>query len=180
MRNARRAAKAANLVRSANPRDIDALTPPSRTESRRLGKIAPGRVRANSRRKTALNPLQPCRKEAVEAAHARVRVAPVALQGAQVTVGVKKLGGAGAFVLSDRSAADARLARKQRLDLLFALLGFERADAIDDLAARFGQRDGALEQAVLQTDELREIGLALEPADVGVPPDRTGGRAGRI
>src|SRR5436305_1765076 len=81
-RNARRAAKAANLVRSANPRDMDALTPPSRTESRRFGKIAPAAVRANSGAKTALNPLQPRGEETVKAAHARVRVRPIAWQGA--------------------------------------------------------------------------------------------------
>ena len=40
----------------------------------------------------------------------------------------------------DRDAAQRRLAREQRLDLLLAFLGLERADAIDEEAARLGQR----------------------------------------
>ena len=60
----------------------------------------------------------------------------------------------------DRDAAQRRLAREQRLDLLLALLGLERADAIDDQAARLGQRDRAVEQAALQAGELRDVGLA--------------------
>jgi hypothetical protein len=52
VRNARRAANAANLVRSAmDPRDIDALTPSPPNAGLfplGFGKIAPARLRANS------------------------------------------------------------------------------------------------------------------------------------
>jgi hypothetical protein len=116
VRNARRAAKAANLVRSAmDPRDIDALTPlpNAGNDSRRESKIAPAGVRANSGKlsKTALNPLKPGGEEAVEPAQARVGVGPVARQGAQVAVGFEEIRDAGHFAGGDRLASHTRFAR---------------------------------------------------------------------
>ena len=64
------------------------------------------------------------------------------------------------FAGLNRDAAQRRLACQQGLDLLLALLGLERADAIDDPAAGPGQRGGAVEQAVLQGGELRDVGFA--------------------
>src|SRR5688500_3561166 len=184
VRNARRAANAANLVRSAmDPRDIDALTPsPPNTGLLPLGfgKIAPAGVRANSGWKTALKPLQPGGKEAVEAAHARVGDGPMARQRAAIAAGIKELGKAGDLIRADRLAADVGLACQQGVDLLLAFLGFERTDAINNLAALLDQANRSVEQPLLQADQLRQIGLALEPAHVWMAADRARGRTGRI
>ena len=46
------------------------------------------------------------------------------------------------------------------VDLLLAFLRLERAGAIDERAARLGQRDGAVEQPALQRGERGDVGLA--------------------
>ena len=71
-------------------------------------------------------------------------------QRAQVAGGIDEFGNSADFVGLNRDAAQRRLARQQRLDLLLAFLGLERADAIDDPAAGLDQRGGAVEQAALQ------------------------------
>src|SRR5688500_16505183 len=98
----------------------------------------------------------------------------MARQRADIAAGIKELGKAGDLIWADRFAAEAGLARQQGPDLLFAFLGLERADAIDDLSARLREDDRTVEQPLLQADQLRQIGLALEPANIGMAADRTG------
>src|SRR5438067_2210782 len=143
-------------------------------------KIAPVRVGANSGRKMPLNPLKPGGEEAVEAGHAGVRIAPMARQGAQIAVRSEELGDPGDFLLLDWLAAGAGFTCEQRRDLLLTFLGFERADAVYDLAAGLRQGGRAVEQPLLQADELRKVTLALEPADVGMAADRAGRGTRRV
>ena len=65
-------------------------------------------------------------------------------------------------------------------DLGFALLGFERAYAIDDGAARPRQRDRLVEQVCLQLDERGKVAVALDPGDVGMAADGAGRAARRV
>ena len=79
-----------------------------------------------------------------------------------------------------RPPGKAGIALQQGLDLPLAFLRLQRADAIDQHAARLGQLDRAVEQARLQPDQRRDVGLALEPGHVGMAADGAGRGAGRI
>ena len=74
----------------------------------------------------------------------------------------------------DRVAAQAPIAANERRHLRLALLGFERAGAIDQRAARLEQRDGVVEQTGLQGDELLQIDLGLQPWNIRMAADRAG------
>src|SRR5262249_20703811 len=117
---------------------------------------------------TRLNPLQARGEEAVEPGQARGGVGPAGGQGAEVSGGRDEVSYPADIVRRNRSAADLRAVRQKRLDGMFAFLGFERAGAVHDGAARPGQGNRTLEQAALQGGQRREIGGALEPGDVGV------------
>ena len=69
--------------------------------------------------------------EAVEAAPARVGIGQLLRQGAQVAFGGDEFGVAAHLLRRNRLAGDARVARQQRRDLVFAFLRLQRADAID-------------------------------------------------
>src|SRR5689334_8151052 len=54
------------------------------------------------------------------------------------------------FPRIDRDARERKVATEDSVDLRFALLGFERASAVDDDAAGLDERDCLLEQTRLQ------------------------------
>ena len=84
------------------------------------------------------------------------------------------------FVGLDRQSPHVGISAQQRADMRFALLGLQRAGAIDEQPARLGQRDRFVEQLRLQRDKRGQIAEPLGPGDVGMAPDRAGRRAGRI
>src|SRR4029079_15349127 len=101
-------------------------------------------------------------------------------QRAQVALRVEELGNSGNFTFANGPVPDGRIACQQCADLLLAFLGLERADAVDNRATSFSERDRAVEQALLQSAELRHVGLGLEPPDIRMAADRSGGGARRI
>ena len=80
----------------------------------------------------------------------------------------------------DRVAAKARLAVEEILDDVGAFLRLERAGAIDQRAARLGELGGVGEEPALQRGERGDVGLPLEPGDIGMAADGAGRGAGRI
>ena len=77
-------------------------------------------------------------------------------------------------------APHVRVTAQDSGDLGFALLGFERAYAIDNSAARPRQRDRLVEQVCLQLDKRGEVARTLDPRDVGMAADRAGRAARRV
>jgi len=71
-------------------------------------------------------------------------------QGAQITVAVQAIGEAADFARLDCDAADVGIAAKQSGNLRFALFGLQGTGAVDDEAAGFDQRHGAIQQLRLQ------------------------------
>ena len=93
-------------------------------------------------------------------------------QGSQVAGAGNELAAAenlGGGVIGARRIC--RFAREQAGDDVLAFLGLQRAGAIDQRAARFGQRDGVLDQPPLQRGELCDVRGVLEPRYVGVAAD---------
>ena len=80
----------------------------------------------------------------------------------------------------DRLAMQVRVAVEEVADDLDAFLRLERAGAIDEDAAWLGQLDRLRDEPPLQSRERGDVGLALEPGDIGVAADGAGRRAGRI
>ena len=108
-------------------------------------------------------------------------IGPMAGQGAQIALGGQEFGVArhlgGAIGLRRRPASRASSA----VDLLLAFLGFERAGAIDQRAARLGQRRGAVDAAgACRAMSLARSASLLEPGDVGMAADRAGRGARRV
>ena len=101
-------------------------------------------------------------------------------QGAQVAVFGDELAAAEYLGRGDRGAPHARFVRQQVGDDVLAFLGLERAGAIDQRAARLGQRRRAFDQAALQGGELGDVRGAFEPRHVGMAADGAGRGAGRI
>ncbi len=71
-------------------------------------------------------------------------------------------------------------AASKRRDRLLAFFGFQRTGAVDQRAARLEQRDGLLQQPLLQRRQRGDVGLLTQPGHVGVTADGAGRGAGRI
>src|SRR5262249_59081279 len=85
---------------------------------------------------THSNPLQRGGVEAVEAAHARIRVGKVAGKRPQIAVRGQPLGAAVDFTRRDRLAAQVWVVSEEIADDLDAFLRLERAGAIDENPTR--------------------------------------------
>src|SRR5271170_774100 len=125
-------------------------------------------------------PPQPRDEEAVEPGLPRGRRRQMAGQRAHVALRSDAFGHAADLARLDRLAANVGIAAQQRGNLALALLGLQRARAIDDRASRPGERDRAVEQVGLQLAEGGDVYGTLGPGDVGVAPNGAGGGARRI
>ncbi|MPL60779.1 hypothetical protein SDC9_06341 [bioreactor metagenome] len=79
-----------------------------------------------------------------------------------------------------RLDGEVRVAFEERGKLRLALLGQKRAGAEDQHPARRDERERALEQRRLQREERLDPRRILDEGQIGVAPDRAGGRAGRV
>ena len=145
-------------------------------------RAAGGQQSDQSREDARQSRSRPGGEEAVEAGqaaarssgrwHGRVRKSPAA------SIAVRE---ARQFGRVDRAAAQPGLARQQRVDLLLAFLGLERADAIDERPPGLRQRDRARRAAgACSRRAARDRVSRFEPGDVRMAADRAGRRAGRV
>ena len=113
-----------------------------------------------NRDEVPLRPARAGRKEAVEAGHAGIRIGEVAGQRPQVAGRGEKLRDAAnsPAEIGRRRKPESR-ARKSAM-ISTALLRLERADAIDQQAARLDQLDRAREQRALQRRQRRDVAPA--------------------
>ena len=119
--------------------------------------------------------------EAVEAGHARSRDRADGRAGVRRSPSaVTQLGEppTSSGRIGRRRSRGSRASRSRTTSIAF--LRLERAGAVDEGAARPGQLDRAREQPALQGGERGDVGLALEPGNVGMAADGAGRRAGRI
>ena len=72
------------------------------------------------------------------------------------------------------------MAGEEGRDLLFAFLAFQRADREHQQSVRLDHARGAFQQIVGSGRLRHHIGRALDPGQVGMPPDGARGGAGRI
>src|SRR5436190_3789007 len=104
--------------------------------------------------------------EAIEAAESRISICQMRGQAAQIAGGREKFGKPAYFGGGDGQTAQRRFALQERCDLIDAFFRLHGADAIDERAAGFHQRGGAVEQTLLERSQDGEIGFALEPGYV--------------
>src|ERR1700677_1206097 len=111
-------------------------------------------MRPNRREAGSLPPPpQPRDEETIEARLPRRRRGQMAPQRAHVAQRRDAFAQASDLPRLDRFAANVGVAPQQRRDLALALLGFQRASAIDYRAAGPGQQDRPVEQLGLQLPE---------------------------
>src|SRR4029077_20789001 len=128
-----------------------------------------------------LTPLdQPRGEEPVQARAPRVVTPQVTRQRAQIPLRGEALGEAANLFGGNGQAPHVWITAQERGDLSFALLGFERAYAIDNGASRPRPSDRRVEQSCVALDGRSEVALAFEPADVGMAADRAGRAARRV
>src|SRR5262249_53634715 len=101
-------------------------------------------------------------------------------QGAQVAIRADPLGVAVNFVGGNGHAAQVGASVEEIAHNLRSLFRLERAGAIDQDTARLEELSGLRDQPRLQRRQARNIALALDPGDVGMAPDGSGRRTGRI
>src|ERR1700722_18005531 len=119
-------------------------------------------------------PLQPCDEETIEPRLPRRPPRQMARQRAHVAQRRDAFAQASDLARLDRRAANVGVAPQQRRDLALALLGLQRASAIDYRAAGPGLLDRPVEQLGLQFPETRNVAGPLGPCDVGMSSNRAG------
>src|SRR5690242_13858941 len=86
-------------------------------------------------------PHETCGIKAIESSPARIGIREVQGQSPQIAGGGHELSASKHLLRRDRIAGNPRIALEQTLDLVFTLLGFQRADAINQCSARLEQLD---------------------------------------
>ena len=95
-------------------------------------------------------------------------------QRAQIALGRQPIGGNSMLARRNRRPREPGVASEEPLDLLQALLGLERARAVDEHAARRHEASGVVQQTRLHLRQGDDVFGALQPQDIGMAADGAG------